>query len=172
MKPCHPDPLITTGLAALLVLVPLAVLAGIGGPYGEYSMAYQGPETLTLLVIPDGSGNAFDQAFLPNGGYEDATITLLVKDGLDYPVADLPREAATGPDGYLLSTGKADAARTGLGLGLRGQGENGCKYDGKRYRVTHVFPPRSGFIILERALRWLSHWPALHLVKLDMIVPE
>jgi len=67
-------------------------LAGIGGPYGEYSMAYQGSESLTLLVVPDGSGDSFAQAYLPYGGREDATITLTLRDANWVPVANFPRE--------------------------------------------------------------------------------
>lgn len=66
--------------------------AGIGGPYGEYSLAYEGPETLTLLVIPDGSGDPFDQATTPFGSREDGTITLVVLDAGDQPVPGFPRE--------------------------------------------------------------------------------
>ena len=82
-------------LAALICLVVVFVTdaqAGIGQPYGEYSMAYQGSETLTLYVIPNGSGDTFDQAFLPYGGREDATITLFLKDAADQPIAFFPSE--------------------------------------------------------------------------------
>ncbi len=77
-----------------LLVTPLtyAQTSGIGGPYGEYAMAYQGSETLTLFVVPDGSGDTFDQATLPYGGTEDATITLLLLDGNYNPVANFPSE--------------------------------------------------------------------------------
>ena len=65
---------------------------GVGGPYGEYWMEYTGPETLTLLVVPDGSGETFDQAFLPYGGRADATITLVLRDGNGDPIPNFPRE--------------------------------------------------------------------------------
>lgn len=79
-------------LCFLVTPVTYAQTSGIGGPYGEYDMAYQGPETLTLFVVPDGSGVTFDQATLPYGGTEDATITLLLLDGNYVPVASFPSE--------------------------------------------------------------------------------
>jgi hypothetical protein len=87
--------LLQTGFLLAMVLFCLAVAAdpaGIGGPYGEYSMAYQGPETLTLLVLPDGSGDGFDNASLPTGGTEDATITLTLLDGSFDPIYQFPAE--------------------------------------------------------------------------------
>ncbi len=79
-------------LCLLVTPVTYAQTTGIGGPYGEYDMAYQGSETLTLFVVPDGSGDTFDQATLPNGGTEDATITLLLLDGNYDPIASFPAE--------------------------------------------------------------------------------
>jgi len=79
-------------LCLLVTPVTYAQTTGIGGPYGEYDMAYQGPETLTLFVVPDGSGVTFDQATLPYGGTEDATITLLLLDGNYDPIASFPAE--------------------------------------------------------------------------------
>ncbi len=84
---------LTTFIFCLLAMsVTYAEVTGVGGPYGEYSMAYQGPETLTLFVVPDGSGNTFDQAELPYGGTEDATISLLMLDGSYYPIPNYPLE--------------------------------------------------------------------------------
>jgi hypothetical protein len=84
---------ISTIILCLLVTpVTYAQTTGIGGPYGEYDMAYQGSETLTLFVVPDGSGDTFDQATLPYGGTEDATITLLLLDGSYDPIANFPME--------------------------------------------------------------------------------
>lgn len=80
-------------LCLLLVPVTYAQTTDIGGPYGEYDMAYQGPETLTLFVVPDGSGDSFDQASLPLGGAEDATITVLLVDANWVPIANYPAEA-------------------------------------------------------------------------------
>jgi hypothetical protein len=83
----------TTFLLFLLVIpAAFAQTTGVGGPYGEYHLTDQGPETLTLLVIPDGSGGALDQAFLPLGNREDATITLFLRDAFEDPVAFFPAE--------------------------------------------------------------------------------
>lgn len=80
-------------LFCLLFLLPVAPVQGdVGGPYGEYYMAYTGPETLTLMVTPDGGGRTFDEAFLPWGDTEDATITLELKNANWDPVANFPRE--------------------------------------------------------------------------------
>lgn len=79
-------------IPSLCLLFATGVQAGIGGPYGEYSMEYQGPEILTLFVVPDGSGETFDRASLPYGGQADATITLWVRDALDDPLPNFPRE--------------------------------------------------------------------------------
>ena len=82
-----------TPLICLLFLLPVTLAqADVGGPYGEYYMAYSGPETLTLMVTPDGSGLSFDEAFLPWGDTEDATITLELKNANWEPVANFPRE--------------------------------------------------------------------------------
>ena len=85
---------LTTFLICLFAIpVTYAQTTGIGwGPYGEYDMAYQGPETLTLFVVPDGSGDSFDQARLPNGSTEDATITVLIVDFNWVPIANFPAE--------------------------------------------------------------------------------
>jgi len=85
---------LTAFLLCLLVIpVTYAQTTGVGlGPYGEYEMAYQGPETLTLFVVPDGSGGSFDQATLPVGGTEDATITVLIVDFNWVPIANFPAE--------------------------------------------------------------------------------
>ncbi|MEN8005816.1 MAG: hypothetical protein ABFS42_02330 [Candidatus Krumholzibacteriota bacterium] len=95
MNTCHQarfPAVILFSLCALAALIASPAPAGIGGPHGEYSMAYQGPETLTLFVVPDGSGDTFDQAFLPVGGRVDATITLILRDAGEQPIANFPRE--------------------------------------------------------------------------------
>lgn len=65
---------------------------GVGGQEGEYSMAYTGPETLTLLIMPDGSGDSFEDATLPYGNTEDATITVTLWDGNYDPIYQYPAE--------------------------------------------------------------------------------
>ncbi len=79
-------------ISSLCLPLATGVQAGVGGPYGEYSMEYQGTETLTLFVVPDGSGETFDRAFLPYGGQADATITLWLLDANYDPLPNFPRE--------------------------------------------------------------------------------
>jgi hypothetical protein len=55
-------------------------------------LAYEGPETPTLLVVPDGSGSPFTEALLPDGTTVDATVFLEIRDGNDTPVANFPFE--------------------------------------------------------------------------------
>ncbi len=55
-------------------------------------IAFDGAESLSLLTVPDGSGNPFTRAYLPNGFIVDATVTLHVLwDDLE-PIADFPSE--------------------------------------------------------------------------------
>lgn len=76
-----------------LMLLPVGIVqADIGGPYGEYHMAYPGGETLTLMVRPDGGGRSFDEAFLPWGETADATITLELRNANWDPIPNFPRE--------------------------------------------------------------------------------
>jgi hypothetical protein len=87
-----------TALSARILFISLLILtapsahAGIGGPQGTYYMAYSGPEALTLLIMPDGSGPTLDEARLPYGGTADATITLLLMDINYDPIPYYPRE--------------------------------------------------------------------------------
>jgi hypothetical protein len=79
-------------LSGLILLPATFVQAGIGGPYGDYYLAYTGPEALTLLVRPDGAGRSFDAAFLPGGATADATLTLELRNANWEPVPNFPRE--------------------------------------------------------------------------------
>lgn len=90
--------LITVSIASCIacciacLVVAAGARAGIGLPQGEYHLAYQGPETLTLQVVPDGSGGTLDQAFLPWGALADATLTVTLWDYDNNPIANFPRE--------------------------------------------------------------------------------
>jgi len=55
-------------------------------------LAYQGPETLTLMITPDGTGGYFTTARTPGGVTADATITLHLRDTVGDPFAFFPRE--------------------------------------------------------------------------------
>lgn len=59
--------------------------------------AYDGDEMLSLVVLPDGSGDPFTHAYLPSTSalgpqIVDATIMLQVLDTSDVPIANFPAE--------------------------------------------------------------------------------
>lgn len=56
------------------------------------SIAYTGPGVPSLLVVPDGTGNPFTAAHDEQGNEVDATITLYVLDGLNFPIVNFPFE--------------------------------------------------------------------------------
>lgn len=56
------------------------------------TIAYNGPGTPTLLVVPDGNGNPFTEARIEDGTVVDATITLTILDPMDVPIAHYPFE--------------------------------------------------------------------------------
>lgn len=55
-------------------------------------IAYDGPGTASLLVVPDGDGNPFTEAHDEEGNVVDATITLIMLDNMDVPIAHYPFE--------------------------------------------------------------------------------
>jgi hypothetical protein len=55
-------------------------------------LAYSGPEPLTLMITPDGTGAYFSDARTPDGTPADATITLLLMDSGNYPISNFPHE--------------------------------------------------------------------------------
>ncbi len=80
-------------VTAFFLLSPMIATAGIGPCDMSYArIAYSGTETLALTVLPDGSGSAPAAARTPYGILADATITLYLRDCLDLPIADYPRE--------------------------------------------------------------------------------
>jgi hypothetical protein len=56
------------------------------------TIAYGGPGTPSLLVVPDGNGNPFTAAHDEDGNAVDATITLTLLDIFDVPIANYPCE--------------------------------------------------------------------------------
>lgn len=55
-------------------------------------IAYEGPGTPSLLVVPDGDGNPFTEAHDEEGNVVDATITLTILDGIGIPIQHFPFE--------------------------------------------------------------------------------
>lgn len=70
-------------------------LAQIGIPDLSHSLAfiaYEGPGTPSLLVVPDGNGNPFTEAHDEEGNVVDTTITLHMLDVYENPIANYPFE--------------------------------------------------------------------------------
>jgi len=85
--------LITVGLALLATFIqPTPARTQIWGPNATAEMAYQGNETLSLFCLPDGTGDAFAEAYLQGGARADATITLIINDWYGNPIAHFPAE--------------------------------------------------------------------------------
>jgi hypothetical protein len=79
--------------AVVFITQPLLALAGIpDATQCEASLAYSGPGTPSLLVVPDGSGNPFTEAHDEEGNVVDATITLIIRDGAGVPIYNYPAE--------------------------------------------------------------------------------
>jgi hypothetical protein len=78
----------------LFVALPAwAQLNGVPDPTLSTAwMADQGPEPLTLMITPDGTGGYFSEARTPDGTLADATITLLLMDFSNTPIGYFPRE--------------------------------------------------------------------------------
>jgi hypothetical protein len=58
----------------------------------EAFLAYDGPGTLTLLMVPDGSGPSFSEARNEAGEAVDATITMYLRDPWGMAIVNFPRE--------------------------------------------------------------------------------
>ena len=97
----------TTCLITLIIALAIAGTAGadpsgIPDPWLSFAVcAYSGPGTPTVMNLPNGIGNRFDQARLADGTVVDATITLTLLDGLgstimNYPFEDLWIESLDG----------------------------------------------------------------------------
>lgn len=83
------------GTALFLLLTAGFALAQTGIPdlsHCEAWLVYDGPETPTLLVFPDGRGSHFDEAQLPDGAQVDATVVLVMRDMWDFPICCFPAE--------------------------------------------------------------------------------
>ena len=87
----------------MLTLASILLLAGAGAVLAQTDgipdlspsyayLAYTGPDSPTVLVIPDGTGARLDQAALADGTVVDATITLVLLDTQEFPIANFPWE--------------------------------------------------------------------------------
>ena len=78
-----------------VVFLTSPCLAQIGIPDLSYSLAfiaYEGPGTPSLLVVPDGNGSLFTEAHDEEGNVVDATITLIIRDSGGVPISNYPAE--------------------------------------------------------------------------------
>lgn len=80
-------------IVLVLIAVPGFALAGVPDLNHSYAeCAYDGPGMAHIVVLPDGSGDAFDEALDPEGNTVDATLTLTVLDGAYDPIVYFPFE--------------------------------------------------------------------------------
>jgi len=103
-----------TVLAVCALLIGSATLASAGVPSPALStadmLAYTGTATLSMFNMPNGAGRAFTEAFVLGGGAADATITVMVRDGLGAPIEFYPFE-----DIWLASTGSSGTGLAACG---------------------------------------------------------
>ena len=84
---------IAIACAILIIAQPCIAVTGVPDPSeSTASIAYTGPGTPSLMVVPDGSGPRFTAAHDEQGNVVNATITLFVRDGAGYPIMGFPRE--------------------------------------------------------------------------------
>jgi len=87
----------------------------------EVVFAYEGPGPVTLLVHPDGSGPDFTAARTEWGETVDVSITLILRDNLDDPIAGYPAEdlyLVSEDGGLVLCNGGSIADRNTDSLGM------------------------------------------------------
>ena len=80
-------------LILLLALVACAtpVAAQSGNPDLDLSTAsreYSGPEWLSVMIVPDGSGDSLEQAMLPDGSRTSGVVTVRLVDWFGNPVVN------------------------------------------------------------------------------------
>jgi len=77
----------------VLITQPYLALAGIPDvTMCDASLAYPGPGTPSLLIVPDGGGNPFTEAHDEEGNVVDATVTLFIRDANGDPIVNFPFE--------------------------------------------------------------------------------
>ena len=105
------------GVLCVALIVGAATLAVAGVPdvgNSTATRAYTGTETLSLWNLPDGDGNPFTEAFKPGGSVADATISVVLKDGLgafvkNYPFEDVNLSCDSGTQAVVPCPGGATA---------------------------------------------------------------
>lgn len=135
-------------LFVLCLLVAHPVLGGVGNPEISLEMAYQGPEAVCLLVVPDGSGPPFTEARTASGDVVDATLTVQILDISLDPIVSYPAEdvwLTTDTEGLVRCPGGmiADGPTDATG------------------RTTFTVPPRAGGWDLSVTRAVVSGWTSL-----------
>jgi len=82
-------------IVLILALLPLAAVAQTSGcwffdDYSTAALACPGP--VSIVVLPDGSGDPLTAARTPSGAIVDATLTLTLRDCWDEPIPNFPAE--------------------------------------------------------------------------------
>jgi hypothetical protein len=79
---------------AVLFIAPVnPALSGVpDASQCEAFIAYTGPGVVSLMVVPDGSGNSFTEARDDQGNIVDATITIIVRDYAGSVIVNYPSE--------------------------------------------------------------------------------
>ena len=132
----------------LCLLVAQPALGGVGNPEISLEMAYQGPEAVCLLVVPDGSGRPFTEARTASGQIVDATLTAEILDiNLD-PIASYPAEDVW------LTTDDEGLVRCPAGMIADGPTD-------AFGRTTFSAPPRAGGWDLSVTRAVVSGWTSL-----------
>jgi len=75
--------------------------------------SYAGLQVLSVMIVPDGTGDALTEAFLPDGSRVDGTIQATIVDALGYPAVGMDPEVITlaSPDSRLVFCPGFDTAR-------------------------------------------------------------
>lgn len=99
-----------TGLMVCALVIGSAAAAVAGIPDLQLTTAtraYAGVESVSLYCLPNGGGRAFALGFLPGGAVADASIAMVLRDGLGNPIANFPFEDMwiEAADGGLVSCG-------------------------------------------------------------------
>lgn len=84
-----------SGAVLLILMTSTGLALADWGPDPEYSsawMEYSGPETVSLFVLPDGSGSEFAHAMVPYGVSVDATVYCQLMDYGGFPIQGFPGE--------------------------------------------------------------------------------
>ena len=79
--------------AISILAQPCFAISGVPDLFlSEAFIAYDGPGTPSMLLVPDGTGSRFTEAHDEQGNVVDATITLYLRDPAGMPIPNFPLE--------------------------------------------------------------------------------